>query len=77
MRRLRVQAGTTHVGAPARRPRCRADRLATVLGKDADDPEVIDTLQKVAQAGSREVLDYCTGKAVPTTFSEVRSNRIN
>ncbi|MGW7506821.1 hypothetical protein ACWGJ0_03630 [Streptomyces massasporeus] len=48
-------------------------RLATIL----PNSDIDATLEKIAQAGAAELLDYCTGRIVPTTISELRANRLN
>lgn len=48
-------------------------RLATILS----EADIGTTLQKIARAGASELLDYCTGRVVPTTMSELRANRLN
>lgn len=48
-------------------------RLSMILS--AEEAEV--ALQKIAKAGASELLDYCTGRVVPATMSELRANRLN
>jgi anaerobic ribonucleoside-triphosphate reductase len=47
--------------------------LSTIL----PNADLEATLQKIANAGAAELLDYCTGQVVPATMSELRANRLN